>query len=191
MDDIAKLFGSGARVKLLRLFYFNADMAFSVAEASERSRLSPRETRKELANLVQSKALRKRSGGNGKFIYSVNPKFRHLEPLSAFLRDTTDIKDETIALRLKKAGTIKVIALSGLFTGAQEPQIDMLIVGDLLSERAIAHAVHTLEAELGRELRYASFSTEDFRYRMGVYDRLVRDMFDYSHRLIVDKIGLK
>ena len=48
----------------------------------------------------------------------------------------------------------------------------------------------SLEAELGREIRYASFATEDFRYRTGVYDRLLRDVFDYPHRLLIDKIGL-
>ena len=37
-----------------------------------------------------------------------------------------------------------------------------------------------LLAELGRELRYASFTTEDFKYRVGVYDRLIRDVFDFD-----------
>ena len=71
-----------------------------------------------------------------------------------------------------------------------ETQIDLLIVGDHLEERVLARIVHSLEAELGREIRYASFATEDFRYRLGVYDRLLRDVFDYPHRLLIDKIGL-
>ena len=50
--------------------------------------------------------------------------------------------------------------------------------------------MHALEAELGREIRYAFFTTPDFRYRLGVYDRLLRDVFDYPHRVLLDKIGL-
>ena len=57
--------------------------------------------------------------------------------------------------------------------------------------RSVGSAVHMIEAEIGRELRYAAFTTEEFRYRVGVYDRLIRDAFDYPHRTILDKIGLK
>jgi hypothetical protein len=92
---------------------------------------------------------------------------------------------------LKRAGSLRVVVLSGLFTGALETKVDMLIVGDKLEDKHLESAVRTLEAELGRELRYAAFSTEDFRYRVGVYDRLIRDVFDYPQRTILDKIGLK
>jgi len=65
------------------------------------------------------------------------------------------------------------------------------VVGDRLEERSLDTAVQKLEAELGRELRFAAFSTEEFRYRVGVYDRLIRDALDYPHKVILDKIGLK
>jgi hypothetical protein len=77
-----------------------------------------------------------------------------------------------------------------MFTGSLESKVDILVVGDRIEERTLKAAIHTIEAELGRELRYASFLTPDFRYRAGVYDRLIRDVMDYSHRNILDKIGL-
>ena len=95
-----------------------------------------------------------------------------------------------ILATLRHVGTLQLIVLSGFFTDVIESQIDLLIVGDRLDERAIARAVHSLEAELGREIRYASFTTEDFRYRFGVYDRLLRDIFDYPHQRLINKIGL-
>jgi hypothetical protein len=67
----------------------------------------------------------------------------------------------------------------------------LLVVGDKLDEKQLNKAVHEIESELGRELRFAHFSTEDFRYRVGVYDRLIRDIFDYPHRTIFDKIGMR
>jgi hypothetical protein len=91
---------------------------------------------------------------------------------------------------LRRAGTLRLVALSGLFTGILEPKIDLLVVGDNLDERVLTQAIRSLEAELGREIRYAFFTTVDFRYRLGVYDRLLRDVFDYPHRLLIDKIGL-
>ena len=62
-------------------------------------------------------------------------------------------------------------------------------MGDRLEERQLANAIHSIEAELGRELRYASFTTEEFKYRVGVYDRLIRDVMDYPHRTILDRIS--
>jgi hypothetical protein len=107
-----------------------------------------------------------------------------------FVRNTTSVRSQNIIAALKRAGGLRLIVLSGLFTGILEPQIDILVVGDNLNERALTQAIHSLEVELGREIRYASFTTVDFRYRMGVYDRLLRDVFDYPHTILVDKIGL-
>lgn len=189
MDSLARLFGSPARLKLLRLFIFNDEAAFTVADAALRARVSKDATRKELSNLAVAGVLRKKTakmaGG-----YGVDKRFAHFEALKLFLRSTTDISDADVVATLKRAGPARLVVLSGLFTGAIESKIDLLVVGDRLDEKALATAVHGLEAELGRELRYACFSTEDFRYRLGVYDRLLRDLFDFPHRLALDRIGL-
>lgn len=188
MDPLAKLFGSAARLKLLRLFLFNDDVTLTLADAAFRSRIPKDTARKELAVLVAIGILRKKTGkGAG---YQVEKKFEHFEPLKVFMRTTTDVSDASILAALKKAGTAKLVVLSGLFTGAIESKIDMLIVGDRLDEKPLATAIRSLEAELGRELRYASFTTEQFKYRLGVYDRLLRDLFDFPNRVIIDRIGL-
>ena len=188
MDSLAKLFGTPARLKLLRLFYFNDETVFTQADAAFRTKVPKDSARKELSLLLAADVIRKKTGkqGNG---YSANKKYRHFGPLQEFLRDTTDISDTDMLGKLRKAGTLRVVALSGLFTGAVETKVDLLIVGDKLDERQLTNVIHTIEAELGRELRYASFSTEEFKYRVGVYDRLVRDVFDYPHRTILDRIS--
>jgi hypothetical protein len=189
MDPLSRLFGTPARLKLLRLFLFNDDMVLTATEAAFRSKTPKDATRKELNVLVASGLLKKKVGKERGGGYATNKKFPQYEALQTFLRDTTDVSDTKILTTLRKAGTLRVVALSGLFTGALEPKIDLLVVGDRLEERALSSAIHTLEAELGRELRYASFTTEEFKYRVGVYDRLVRDVFDYPHRTILDRIN--
>ncbi len=190
MDEaLGKLFGSAARVKLLRLFLFNEQESFAVADAGFRAKLSLNATRKEVRALLDAKILRKKSV-KGKVHYMANPRFPHYEALRVFLRTSTGVTDENINTLIRKSGTIRLVTLSGLFMGVPEPGIDILVVGDKLDEKALGTSVRSLEAELGRELRYACFSTEDFRYRVGVYDRLVRDVFDYPHRIILDKIGM-
>lgn len=189
MDPLSRIFGSPARIKLLRLFIFNNDAAFSATDIAFRARTSKDATKKELSVLLTSGLIKKRTGKAGAG-YVVNKRFPHYEALATFVRATTDISDTDAIATLKKAGNLRLVALSGLFTGAIESKIDLLVVGDKLEERPLATAVRALEAELGRELRYASFTTEEFRYRQGVYDRLLRDLFDYPHRAILDRLGV-
>lgn len=189
MERLAKLFGSPARLRLLRLFIFNQDTAITLAEAASRASLESTVARREVGELLAAGVLTKK-GTRSKTRYQANARFEHFAALEAFVRDTTVLSGNRILTALKKAGTLRVIALSGLFTGAVDAQIDLLVVGEGLDTRALARAIRTLEAELGREIRYAAFETADFRYRLGVYDRLLRDVFDYPHRLLVDRIGL-
>lgn len=189
MEPLAKIFGSPARLRLLRLFMFNQSVGFTLVELSDRAKLSSDAVRHELTDLIAAGLIRKK-GARAAARYQVNPKFEHLTALDTFIRETTSVRPQDILVSLKRAGALRLVVLSGLFTGMLEPQIDLLIAGDHLEERSLASAVRGLEAELGREIRYASFPTADFRYRRGVYDRLLRDVFDYPHRVLLDKIGL-
>jgi hypothetical protein len=189
MQTLAKIFGSPARLKTLRLFLFNQDAAFTIEDVATRTKLAREVARREIAELAAAELIRKK-GKRAPSSYQVNPRYEHLAALSVFVRETTSVQPARVMEGLRRAGNLRLVALSGHFTGILEPQVDLLVVGDNLDERALAQAVHGLEAELGREIRYASFATADFRYRLGVYDRLLRDIFDYPHRLLIDKIGL-
>jgi hypothetical protein len=190
MDPLARLFGSFPRLKLLRLFFFNDDSSFTAADIAFRTKTAKDAVRKELAVLTAAGIVKKRSGKGGAH-YTVDHRFANFDALLTFLRSTTTLGDSDMLAALKRAGSLRLVVLSGMFTNVPETKIDILIVGDKLDDRALESNVHKLEAELGRELRYAAFSTEDFRYRVGVYDRLVRDALDFPHRVLLDKIGLR
>jgi hypothetical protein len=189
MEPLAKLFGSPARLKTIRLFIFNQDVTFTLADVALRTKLSKDVAKHEVNDLLAIGLLRKK-GALSPARYQANPHFEHLTALNDFIRETTNVRPQDMIATLRRAGTLRLVALSGLFTGILEPKIDLLVVGDNLDERVLTQAIRSLEAELGREIRYAFFTTVDFRYRLGVYDRLLRDVFDYPHRLLIDKIGL-
>lgn len=188
MDPLAKIFGSPGRMKLLRLFLFNDDTAFAFKDAAFRAKLGKAAAKKEMALLLASGIIQRRAGKT--VVYQANKRFEYYDAFRAFLRATTSVKDADLVRFFKKTGQLRVLVLSGLFTGAIEPKVDLLIVADRIEERQLRQAVHTIEAELGREIRYAAFLTPDFRYRIGVYDRLIRDVMDYPHRTIFDRLGL-
>jgi len=86
-----------------------------------------------------------------------------------------------------------LLVLAGIFAGNMDARLDMLLVGDRINERRIRTSMRRLEADMGREIRYTMLSVQDFRYRLNISDRLTRDIFDYPHRIVLDKldIGLK
>ena len=92
--------------------------------------------------------------------------------------------------RIKKAGQIKLIVLSGVFLREQEGRVDLLIVGDKMKKSSLDSALKTLESEVGKELSYAIMDTSEFNYRLSMYDKFIRDILDYPHEKLIDRIGL-
>ncbi len=189
MHTLAKLFSSTSRLKLLRLFFFNENTLLTTQEIVFRTKTTVQNVRKELTVLMHAHVIRKQ--GSGRDIkYRLNKQYQYVDALAAFVRDTTVVESRDILTLLRRVGALRLVVLTGLFSGAIEPKIDLLVVGDKLDERVLAAMVHTIEADLGREIRYSAFATADFRYRHGVYDRLLRDVFDYPNRIILDRIGI-
>ena len=69
--------------------------------------------------------------------------------------------------------------------------MDILVVGDHIKNAKLLSVLSSIEAELGKELRYAVFETSDFQYRLGIYDKLIRDILDSRHENILNKLGLE
>jgi hypothetical protein len=45
--------------------------------------------------------------------------------------------------------------------------------------------IRALEAEIGREIVYAVFDYKEFLYRLNMYDKLIRDVLDFPHKVLV------
>jgi hypothetical protein len=83
------------------------------------------------------------------------------------------------------------VGIAGVFVRDFEQRLDVLIAMKKFSQASIEKAIRSLEAEVGIEVRFAAMSSEDLMYRVGMYDKLTRDFFDYNHQVLVDKIGVK
>ena len=199
-DPLAILFGSQARVKLLRFFLFNPSQEFTFDDISRRAKLVRRTARTELnalerAGVIKKKTIfvkqpeRERKTRAQGFV--LNEKFPQLGSLQTFLFETAPIDGKTLLKHLRKAGKLDFVVAAGVFSREFDRRIDVLIAMSKLSEPRIEVAIRSLEAELGIEIRYAAFKTGDLLYRVGMYDKLTRDVFDYPHQILMDKIGVR
>lgn len=205
IDFLGKLFGNPAKVKLMRLFIFNAENIFSVDDISKRTGVTARTVRRELTTLFNSQFIKKKifycevsQKIRGKNItkkvkmpgFLFNEKFPFKKQFENILMEATPFRGESLVRRLGKSGKMKLIVASGIFIQDADSRLDLLVVGDKLNKVTLDRTVKTLEGEIGRELKYAVFETSDFNYRVSVYDRLVRDVLDYPHQTLLDKIRL-
>jgi len=204
MEILPKLFGSKERVKLLKLFLYNQDLFFSLADIAKRTKVRAVLGKRELEllteiGLVSVKKLvipvpatgpkkKKTKTGTKSQVWSLNRDFFFLDHLLAMFNADFLANNNELTERFKNCGKIKLIILSGLFMPEGGTRADLLIVGDDLRRGVIEGVVSTIESELGRELVYAILDTRDYRYRLQTSDHFVRDIMDYPHRRLVDKL---
>lgn len=199
-DPLSILFGSTARVKLLRFFLFNPSREFIFDDITKRARLVRRTARTEIGALERAGVIRQKNvlidvpGKKKKMkaiAYTLNKEFEELQALQTFLFDTAPIDAKNLLKHLRKAGTLDFVGIAGVFGRNFEQRLDVLLAMKKLSVPAVEKAIRSLEAEVGIEIRFAAMSSEDLMYRVGMYDKLTRDFFDYQHQVLVDKIGVK
>ncbi len=190
-DTLSKLFGSNSRVKLLRLFLFNPNETFTPKEVSERSRVPAREVARELASFADIHLVNKAARGRIAH-YGLNAEFAHLSALQNLVLNASTRAGD-IYERIKGIGVVKLVVVSGIFVGEWEGTIDLLIVADKAQENKLEKHIRVLESEIGKELRYALLTSQEFFYRLNINDHLLRDVLDYNHRIMFDRldIGLK
>ncbi len=206
MDTLAQLFGSAIRVKLMRLFLFNPEGAFSLAECTKRVKGTSQEVRKEIAKLIMAGVVKKRSVVREihskkkpnapvrkvhELGYSLEQRFLYLQSLKNLLITVSLHADDSLIKKLGSIGKLKLLIASGVFIQEWDTRIDLLIVGDDLNMVRLAAVMSLIESETGKEISYSAFLTEDFEYRLGIHDRLIRDILDAPHTTLVDKIGLE
>ncbi len=214
MEIISKLFGSAAKVKIMRLFLFNPGVSYGLDEITSRAKVKGREARAELDALLKiglvkkrdyvKEAVKMKTIGKGrkkrkkKVIkkirvtgWMLQEAFPYMVALKNLLVNVTLPGHEEIARRFGGVGRIKMLVVSGLFIQDWDSRVDLLVVGDAIKPGQLENTIKNLEAEIGKELRYSAFETPDFYYRLGIFDKLIRDILDFPHVKIIDKLGIE
>jgi hypothetical protein len=189
MEVLSQLFGGDARAKLVRLFVFNPGLSFTSSDLKVRTLVLPRKIRSIASELCRIGLIRKKKGREPS--YGLEPQFPYAAPLANLFATVSLAADERLAARFGGIGKVRLLIASGAFAGYPDGRLDLLIVGDDFNENRVEKAVKALEIDTGREISYSALTTADFHYRLGVYDRLIRDVIDFPYIILIDKIGFK
>jgi len=183
MEILGKLLGNEARVKIMRLFLLNRGKGFRKKDIVKRSRITPAAVSRELRLLSSVNFIKKR--GRTATDWYFNYFFKYAREFEDLLVRFDTLNKQKLLDAFKNVGRVKLLAVSGVFIKNHDSRVDLLIVGDKMRRSKIEQGVRRLEAEIGAELTYAVFDTKEFIYRINMYDKLVRDILDYPHEILL------
>lgn len=207
---LEKLFGGSATVRIMRLFLFNNDIVLCNEEVAKKVHENPEWVKNAIDHLEKLGFLKRKSvlrevvnGKNGKSKlkikriskvrkqgWHINPNFPLTDALRQFFYRANVVSPKTVVSKLTHVGNLKLVAIAGLFFEDADARLDLLIVGDNLKKVGLDKGIGSIEALLGREIRFAAFETPEFLYRYGMYDKLIRDVFDFRHEKILNKLAI-
>lgn len=200
---LGKLFGSEARVRLMRLFLMNPSEIFDARTIAKRTQMQSGAFARDLKILLDvgyirrgtrvvtlgevksGKLKRKKISGFG-----LARDFIYLNEIAALLASDAPRAREKLASSMRGAGKVNLITIAGRLMNDETRTVDVFIVGDGLKKSKIERALKTMESATGKELVYAIMATKEFQYRYGLYDRFLKELFDNPHEIILNKLGI-
>ena len=181
MEILGKILGNPARVKIMRLFLLNPKNGFTKKDVTKRSRVSSTVANKELKILTTVDFVKSHTNKT----WSFNPLFKYAKEFDRLLISSDTLDKKNIGDSFKKVGRVKLLLVSGIFIKNKDTRVDLLVVGDKIKRSKVEEEVRKLEAEIGTEIVYALFETKEFLYRLDMYDKLIRDILDFPHEIIL------
>lgn len=189
--ELEFLFGSKVRWRLIKFFMLNEKISLTTTEIIERNKLEAKTTREEakkvLGQLVNAKFLYSRTIRKQKAFF-VNAKYAFYDELK-WLVVKSNIYPQCEQLnRVKNLGDVKLGLVSGIFINNKKSKTDLLLVVDGLSRAKLKHLIDDLEAEMGQEINYSLMNSEEFRYRIKMFDKFILEILEQPHEIIVNEL---
>lgn len=192
METLETLFSSAARVRILRTFLFQPGNVFSASDIADRTDVAATTARAHAQDLTAIDLLEEvqqtdHTNGQQVVAWKLNRNSSLRRSLHEIVLQHQDITPEDIKKRLERVGDVSLLVLSGIFSGTDDRPIDVLIAGDGIDSTKLSRSLSRIEKSFGTELRYTHLTDEEFGYRYDAYDRLIRDVLDFPHHVLVDE----
>ncbi|MFA6533680.1 MAG: hypothetical protein WCT37_00740 [Patescibacteria group bacterium] len=205
------LFGSGARVKLLRLFLNHPQSSYYVRELTRLAKLQINAVRRELENLEEwgiivgsqknpnpvisegAKApakgrpvkAAKGSGGQEKKYYQANVNYVLFPELKALMLKAQLLLEHDLIKKIGSLGAVKYLALTGIFVGFIGAPTDLFIVGSVNKDK-LTKLIRRFERELNYEINFTLMPLSEYQYRKDITDRFLYSILENKKIVVVD-----
>ena len=216
---LGKLFGSTARVKILKLFLLHPNEKYYIRQLARELSLQLNSVRRELSNLEafgiltsdlldinneddnltsvekflscskKEKSKNKDDNKSDKKYYQVNTNFVLYEEIRALIIKARLLYEKDFVEKLQVAGKPKLLILTGFFVNDNNSKVDLFVVGKLNKAKLIKQ-VNNLEKELGREINFTLMDIKEFKYRRDITDVFLYEILEGKKLVVIDELDL-
>jgi DNA-binding transcriptional ArsR family regulator len=195
------LFGSTVRLRILQALYRRPDKPVFVRELARLINSQLNAVRRELENLqkmglvipvaesVVNESAKTPAGPHHKY-YRLNTLAFIYEELRDLLIKAR-MSEERILLEemTHKGGDIKLLLLTGVFTGVEGVETDILIVGQV-KPLVVSRIIKDFEKIMQQAVRYTIMEEKEFVERREIGDRFLYSLFEAKHLTVVDSFSV-
>lgn len=188
---LENLFNSKLRVKVLKFLFRNYPVDIEAKDLAQRTQEKPELIRKELGKFVKIGLIKAASKAN----YALNPGFEFFGELRSLILKSSPAEKDKMIKRISGLGRVKLAVASGVFlnqdsSDTMDSKVDLFIVGDDINKKKLGTFLRSLEAEVGKEIKFGLMDKEEFQYRHSMFDRFVRVLLESPHEKLINKLGL-
>lgn len=184
--DLATLMNSPLRIKALAYILKRPGVEGTPAELASVAGTSKENAAKELAALVRLGMLRSRGSSRDKK-YIADEADLLYAPIKNLLVEATTPDDKDIVQAFKGVRGLWLVVAAGVLADEARSAVDLLVVTRNPDEPDLAKAVKKIESLAAVPIRYAVLEVEEYLGRRQAYDRMLRDIFEYAHHVVIER----
>lgn len=196
---IEQLFGSNTRFKLLWTFFQNPEKPYYIRQLTRALDVQINAIRRELEILEQMGIikvtdhkptdLKSKVGSPKRKYYILNRESMVYPELKALYLKEKTIGQEGFFQDLRSnIGDIKLLLLTGMFTGASDAPTDLFIVGKV-KPKILDKMITKYEKDFNVAVRYTVMTEEEFVERRYVMDKFVFEVFEGQHVELINTLN--
>lgn len=121
--------------------------------------------------------------------YQANADFLLFEEIKALIVKAQVLHKDELIEKIKKTGKVRLLILTGIFSGNTKSPVDVLVVGRVEKSK-LQRVVRNLENDLGREINYTLMDSREFKYRRDMTDVFLYSVLEGRMIVAVDDLGL-
>jgi predicted transcriptional regulator len=193
---LEQIFGSKARVKILKTFLSKPEQKYYTRQLARDLELQVNSVRRELENLkniglikeIEEKELEDVKKNDKKY-YNCNLEFILFQELKNLFTKANLLSCQEFLDSLKEVEGIKLLILSGIFSGETKALTDLLIVGKINKSKFLKD-IHVLEESLNKEINYTIMDETEYEYRLDIHDIFLYKFKQGKQLEIINKLDI-
>ena len=186
--ELSRLAATPLRLKILKFYTFQPESSHTVRAVANALGSTADRVATELRALVACDIMVQRGKEVGAArAYKLNEDNPIAKPLAVFLEIATLPDVRELAACFRGVRGLSLVVVAGVLLHEGRGAVDLLVVTSRPKDPSVTKAITKAERLMAAPLRYLILDPSEYDDRIEVRDRLVRDIFEFRHRVLIGK----